>query len=38
MIEVKEVSDSTEAEKELATSNYDLVITDIDLGLKSSDG
>ncbi|MEI8025300.1 MAG: ATP-binding protein [Pseudomonadota bacterium] len=38
MIEVKEVSDSTEADKELATSNYDLVITDIDLGLKSSDG
>lgn len=38
MIEVKEVTDSTEADKELTTGNYDLVITDIDLGLKSSDG
>ena len=38
IIQVKEVDDSKGAEVELATGNYDLVITDIDLGSKSSDG
>lgn len=37
-IEVTEISNSADADTELSSTEYDLVITDIDLGPKSSDG
>jgi len=38
IIEVKEIENSSDADLELSVNDYDLVITDIDLGPKSSDG